>query len=83
MEEISIAVPECLRDYVEAVKARMAYLEPKVTMEFDDGKSTFQAQLHGDGEQAEAFRAELMHQLYREKIYQETLPIRRKLYGDS
>ncbi len=83
MEDLSVAVPESFREYVEPVQVRMGYLYPDIELTYDVDEGTIHARWNGADVTPSEFKKELMHQLYREKVYQETLPIRQRLYTDG
>ena len=78
-----VRVPEQFAEVVERAIVRLSYLYPSLDVTYDEPFVSFTDQ---DGETAiseEQIRKEVFHQLYREKIYVETLPIRRWLYSDD
>lgn len=81
MDRLAFAVPEALRSVVEEGLARLGYLYPDLDLRFDPASSQIVAKGSGSGTDPQALRKELLYQLYREKIFRDTLPIRRRLYG--
>ena len=55
---------------------RLGYLLPDVSLEVRDREIVA---THGPEREAAAVRKEITHCLYREKIYQETLPMRQQV----
>lgn len=72
---ISVAISEPCQPYVAQALVRLSYLHPDVRFECTDhiilvefnGEPTFPTQ-------------EITYQVYREKIYQESLPMRELMY---
>ncbi len=72
---IEVNVPAGLLDYVDQVLVRLGYLYPDV--EFTEAGGRLSAALPAGGTLT---AREILHQLYREKIYQESLPMRQLMY---
>ena len=71
-----IPVEEAFRPYLDAALTRLRYLYPNVT--FTPSATGIDAVGHSDTD-SEALVRDVQHALYREKIYAETLPMRRAL----
>jgi hypothetical protein len=73
--EIRVAVPECLAPYAEMAIVRLQYLHSSWSIERCGGEVVVysDATLPGD------VRSEVTYTLYRERIYRETLSLRRDL----
>ena len=79
MTDLTVDVPEALRPYVDAALARLGYLYPALGWAFDAGNGRIT--VAGPGEAGtDALRKEIFFQLYREKIHQDTLAIRTRIY---
>ena len=77
--KLSIEVPNEFKRYVPAVIVRLTYLYPDCEFSDDDGAVSVMVNgYHQFGE----LKKEVMHQIYRERIYSETLSVRRWLSGD-
>ncbi|HTM77707.1 MAG TPA: hypothetical protein VL133_08770 [Devosia sp.] len=72
---ISVTVPEIFRAYVSQALVRLAYLHPGAR--FDFAEDTISVEYDG---KAPIEADEVTYQLYREKIYQESLPMRKLMY---
>lgn len=77
MIALEIDVPKAFEPYLDAAIVRFSYLRPDVTVEKKDSI----AQLFCEVEEKENLRREFFHALYREKIYHETLPLRRAIFA--
>ncbi|CCG06886.1 hypothetical protein [Pararhodospirillum photometricum] len=75
MERVAIDVPEGFSSFVEPALVRLGYLYPSLKIFRDENSLVLEAP-----EGLETCAAEVRYQLYRERIYQETLPIRCCLY---
>ena len=77
----SIAIPQVLAPYTDLVLARVAYLYPDVEWSFNSTANAIEIRFASDAHEIGKLRKELFFQFYREKIYQDTLPVRSRLYG--
>lgn len=73
---VRLEVPQELLPFVGTALTRLTYLFPHVAFATTDAALTAEV---GDGIDASELRREMAHTLYREKIYQETLDMRRQL----
>lgn len=73
---ISIDVPEAFRPYAEAVVLRLGYIFPENPAILTGSR----VQIRAPSDREPQFRREVTHLLYREKVYSETLPVRRALF---
>ena len=80
---IAVWVPESLRDGIDISLARLGYLHPNVEFSYEPGSCNIQIELKETDLDEDELRKDVLYQLYREKINQDTLPIRRQLYGTS
>lgn len=73
-----VSVPDLLKPFVGPALVRLRYLHPEVRFECfeEEGGVTIEADPASD---IDALRAEVCYAIYREKIYAETLPLRRTL----
>lgn len=74
---ITFAVASAFLPYVEAALVRFGYLYPDNPIRLAESHVHIKISA-GSGS---GLRQEFLHLLYRERIYAETLPIRRALYG--
>lgn len=72
---IEVNVPSGLLGYMGQVLVRLGYLHPDV--EFTETNGRLSAMLPAG---STLTSREILHQLYREKIYQESLPMRELMY---
>ncbi|GEO80582.1 hypothetical protein [Pararhodospirillum oryzae] len=70
-----VEIPDGFAAYVGPALLRWGYLYPGVRAEVRDNTIVLESD-----QNLEEPAASLRHQLYRERIYQETLPIRCRLY---
>ena len=76
---LKIDIPDEFGKFVPAAIVRLTYLYPDC--EFSNGDGAVVVTVNGD-EQSDELKREVMHQIYRERIYSETLSVRRWLSGD-
>lgn len=83
VNSINIPVPDSFEKYKEPVVIRLSYLESDLI--FSCVESGIRIESSGELEEGRtiALRETVFHQLYRERIYQETLPIRKWLNSDE
>jgi hypothetical protein len=79
MTSLRIAVPEGFDKHIPASIVRLTYLYP--SCEFTAQNNEVIVRMKNDG-LSEEIKREVMHQIYRERIYSETLSIRRWLSGE-
>ena len=78
-----IDVPKTFSELTEKALVRLSYLEPELTFSpVADGIEIEGSQAFS-ADQLTELRKTIFHQLYREKIYQETLPMRQWLNSDE
>lgn len=73
----TIEIADVLLDYIPASITRLSYLFPDV--EFDKSQKGIQVTIKNEADFREIKR-EVMHQLYRERIFAETLELRKNYY---
>jgi hypothetical protein len=83
MEAIALDVPTPFAPYVPAALARLGYLHPGVAWSFDSAGSRLEARCAPGSHTAEELKREAFFQLYREKVYQDTLSVRSRIYEAS
>ena len=81
MTSVSVEVSATFSGFVEQVIVRMGYLRPELELSYDKDGSQIRACFDETISSGEDVAREIRFLLYREKIYQETLPIRMRLYG--
>lgn len=67
---------EAMRAYAEATRLRLSYLYP--SLQFDLRENALEVSGHFPAG-VDALRREITYSLYRERIFSETLPLRRSL----
>jgi len=77
--KLKIEIPEEFGKFMPAAIVRLSYLYPGGEFTSADGAVVVALQT---GEQADEIKREVMHQIYRERIYSETLSVRRWLSED-
>ena len=80
MQSFEIPVGNSFKPYVEAALTRVGYLFSEIQIEYDKNKAVITIYI-SDGTNTEQISKEVKYALYRERIYQETLPIRKKILG--
>jgi hypothetical protein len=71
-------VPEAFGTFIDGALTRLAYLYPGVRFERDG--LTILWSMDGEAGRAEEVRRDIFFQLYRERIYAETLEVRKRIY---
>lgn len=77
-------IPNKFKPYADAVLARVSYLYPNLGISFKD--DTFLIELDNFNEDInleKELKKEIFHQLYRAKIYEDTLSIKKWLFSDN
>ncbi len=70
-------IPKAFLDFTDSAIVRMGYLYPHANISLNDTAVTISSE--NDNNQDD-LRREFLHLLYREKIYLETLDIRKELF---
>jgi hypothetical protein len=82
MESIKVTVNSDFKPYINRACVRLNYLYPEVS--FKEGKEDISYSLLENTEiDKKELETNIYHQLYRERIYDETKSIRTWLYSDS
>lgn len=80
MDSLSLEIPSAFIAHIDPLLARLRYLYPNVLWSFDTRSKALSASFDSEAYSSETLAKEASFQLYREKIYHDTLDIRRKLY---
>ena len=80
MDAVSVPIPTAFVVYVQPLLARLGYLYPGVDWSFDSETSILKARYTNGAYSADTLSKEAFFQLYREKVYHDTLDLRRKIY---
>jgi hypothetical protein len=83
MNNTTITIPDSFKSYVDVAIVRASYLFPELTICI--GKDSSSINISGLDETMDLgdIKKEFMHILYRERIYSETLAIRKTIYGSK
>ena len=76
-----IEVPEDFQQFVDATIVRISYLYPGHTFTTQDSSIRVSFPDDEPNTSKGLIRKEIFYQLYRQRIYEETLPIRKWLYS--
>lgn len=74
--ECRVEIPEVFRPYLDAALLRLGYLHPELAVAHEGSEVL----LTGEAAANTDPKRTLLHLLYREKIYAETLALRGRLY---
>jgi hypothetical protein len=80
MKSLSIDIPTVLVAHVEPALARLGYLHADIEWTFDADSKRLTARYGENSYEPQELRKEALFQLYREKIFQDTLAIRSRIY---
>ena len=80
MRSIAVPVPTAFAAYADAAVVRLRYLYPEVTWCVDPGTGNLYAEYEPEAHSDKTLIQEACFQLYREKIHEDTLHVRRKIY---
>ena len=83
MSKTTIEIPDSFRGYVDAAIVRAAYLFPELTICAAEESLSVDISGLDESMDLEQIKKEFLNVLYRERIYSETLPIRRTIYGSK
>lgn len=73
-----VPIPKDFWPYVDPALVRLRYLYPKAVFAVENAGECIRAEIT-DSVDEDTLRREIHYALYREKIYTETLPLRRSL----
>jgi hypothetical protein len=79
----TITIPESYKDYIDATIVRASYLFPSVTISISSKPLSFKISGIENAQDFESFKKDFFNILYRERIYSETLSIRKTIYGSK
>ena len=77
-------IPEKFIGYADVVLARLHYLYPDLKISLK--KDTFSIEVENSNQDIKLekeLKKEIFHQLYRAKIYEDTLPIKKWIFSDK
>ncbi len=83
MSDSSISIPESFEDYIDATIVRASYLFPELTITMSLNRLVVTVSGLSEDMDLEIFKKDFLNILYRERIYSETLSIRKKIYGSG
>jgi hypothetical protein len=83
MNKITITIPESFKSYIDASIVRASYLFPELKITMSEEPSSVEISGLDESMDLENIEKEFFNILYKERIYSETLPIRRTLYGNQ
>lgn len=77
---VVVPVPPRFAAYSEAALVRLRYLYPEVNWSLDPGTGNLCAEYEPETHSDHALIQEASFQLYREKLHEDTIHIRRRIY---
>ena len=80
MDSVSLSISTAFVAYVESLLVRLGYLYPDVEWSFDPDARKLKALYKSGTYSADRLTKEAFFHLYRERIYHETLDVRRNIY---
>ena len=80
--EFSLVIPNSFEKYIDQTVVRFGYLYPNLEIKFDNCEIIFSS-IEDIKINFDEVKKEFLHQIYKEKIYSETMEIRNKIYGAS
>ena len=83
MHVVTVQVGTLFMSYVEPAMVRLGYLYPDLKIEYDRKDQVIRIYLDKTDSRADEIKKEVNYVLYREKIYQETLTIRKQIIGSQ
>ena len=83
MAELVISVEKSFSDYIESSVIRLGYLYPDYDFRNEQNSIVIKSSKAIPKGEKSALKREVKFQLYRERIYKETLPIRKGFYSDD
>ena len=83
MDKITITIPNSFSGYIDASIVRASYLFPDFKICLSEEPCSVDISGFKESMDLENIKKEFLNILYRERIYSETLPIRRTLYGSQ
>ena len=83
MNTSTIAIPESFTKYVDATIVRSSYLFPDLTIVKSSKPLSINISGLREVTELEKFKKDFFNILYKERIYSETLSIRKTIYGSK
>lgn len=83
MKEIIIKIPKSFENYLEAAIVRASSLYPNLEITKSENSETLEIICKNGNIDRHEFQKDFFNLLYRERIYTDTLAIRKKIYGAS
>jgi len=83
MNTSTITIPESFKEYVDATIVRTSYLYPDLTIVKSSKSLSVNVSGLCEVTELETFKKDFLNILYRERIYSETLSIRKTIYGSK
>ena len=80
MNNFSISIPISFKDYLDAAIVRASYLYPNLNLKSSQDSEEALIISSENPFDFESFKKDFLNILYRERIYSETLPIRKTIY---
>jgi hypothetical protein len=74
---IEIFIPESFEKYLDAASVRLGYLHPEIVFKKSECGIRAYWEAGNDAPCEDEIRKNALHQVYRERIFAETLPIRK------
>ena len=81
MSKIAIPIPNSFEIYVDAAIVRASYLHPDLKYHKSQESMSVEISTLNETIELEKGRKDFLAILYRERIYSETLPVRKTIYG--
>lgn len=83
MKEIIIKIPKSFENYFDAAIVRAKYLYPDLEITKSENSESLTIISKNGNFDKSKFEKEFLNILYRERIYSDTLAIRKTIYGTS
>ena len=83
MKEIIIKIPKSFENYIEAAIVRATCLYPDLKIAKSERSESLEIIIENKDVDREKIQKDFLNILYRERIYSDTLAIRKKIYGTS
>ena len=80
MNNFLIPIPRSFRDYLDSAIVRASYLYPNFTLNYSQNSGDSIIVSSEKNFDFESFKKDFLNILYRERIYSETLAIRKAIY---
>ena len=83
MKEIIIKIPKSFENYLDAAIVRATYLYPNLEITKSEKSDSLAIISENGNFDRHKFQKDFLNILYRERIYSDTLAIRKTIYGTS